>query len=74
MPWWSWVIIGVCAVGSAFFSASDLVYSLVDQNKLKRDIEKGGRGSKKAKLSLTLAEIYEFSIDTIFFANNVVNV
>ena len=72
--WWYWVVIGVCAVGSAFFSASDLVYSLVDQNKLKRDIEKGGRGSKKAKLALYLAEKYEFSIATILFANNVVNV
>lgn len=72
--WWYWVVIGICAVGSAFFSASDLVYSLVDQNKLKRDIEKGGRGSKKAKLALSLAEKYEFSIATILFANNVVNV
>lgn len=72
--WWYWVVIGICAVGSAFFSASDLVYSLVDQNKLKRDIEKGGRGSKKAKLALSLVEKYEFSIATILFANNVVNV
>ena len=72
--WWYWVVIGICAVGSAFFSASDLVYSLVDQNKLKRDIEKGGRVSKKAKLALSLAEKYEFSIATILFANNVVNV
>ena len=69
--WWYWVVIGVCAVGSAFFSASDLVYSLVDQNKLKRDVEKG---SKRAKLALSLAEKYEFSIATILFANNVVNV
>ena len=72
--WWYWVVIGICGVCSAFFSASDLVYSLVDQNKLKRDIEKGGRGSKRAKLALTLAEKYEFSIATILFANNVVNV
>ena len=72
--WWYWVVIGICAVGSAFFSASDLVYSLVDQNKLRRDIEKGGKGSKKAKLALSLAEKYEFSIATILFANNVVNV
>ena len=72
--WWYWVIIGICGLCSAFFSASDLVYSLVDQNKLKRDIEKGGRGSKRAKLALSLAEKYEFSIATILFANNVVNV
>ena len=55
MPWWYWVIIGVCGVASAFFSASDLVYSIVDQNHLRRDIEKGGKGSKRAKLALSLA-------------------
>lgn len=71
MPWWYWLIIGICGVGSAFFSAADLVYSVVDQNKLKRDIE---NGNKKAKLALYLAERYEFSIATILFSNNVVNV
>ena len=71
MPLWYWLIIGICGVGSAFFSATDLVYSVVDQNKLKRDIE---NGNKKAKLALYLAERYEFSIATILFSNNVVNV
>ena len=69
--WWYWIIIGVCAVGSAFFSAADMVYSVVDQSKLKRDIE---NGNKKAKLALYLAEKYEFSIATILFSNNVVNI
>ena len=69
--WWYWIVIGICGVCSAFFSAADLVYSLVDQNKLKRDIEKG---NKRAKLALYLAEHYEFSIATILFSNNVVNV
>ena len=69
--WWYWIIIGVCAIGSSFFSAADLVYGLVDQDHLRRDIEKG---SKKAKLALYLAEKYEFSIATILFSNNVVNV
>ncbi|MBR0439720.1 MAG: HlyC/CorC family transporter [Bacilli bacterium] len=68
---WYWVIIVICGIASAFFSASDLVYSIVDQDKLKRDIQKG---NKKAKLALYLAEKYEFSISTILFANNVVNV
>ena len=69
--WWYWIIIGVCGVCSAFFSAADMVYSLVDKNHLRRDIEKG---SKRAKLALYLAEKYEFSIATILFSNNVVNV
>ena len=37
--WWYWIIIGVCAVFSAFFSAADLVYGLVDQDKLKKHIK-----------------------------------
>lgn len=69
--WWYWIIIVVCGVGSAFFSAADLVYGLADQDRLKRDIEKG---NKRAKLALYLAEKYEFSIATILFSNNVVNV
>ncbi len=72
--WWYWLIIGVCAVMSAFFSAADLVYGLVDQDKLKRHIEKKERGYRKAKLALYLSEKYEFSIATILFSNNVVNV
>ena len=71
MVWWYWIIIGVCGIGSAFFSAADLVYSVVDQGKLRRDIE---NGNKKAKLALRIAEKYEFSIATILFSNNVVNV
>ena len=69
--WWYWVIIGVCAIFSAFFSAADLVYSLVDQHKLEKAANKG---SKSAKLALSLARKYEFSIATILFSNNVVNV
>ena len=69
--WWYWIIIGVCGIASAFFSASDMVYGLVDQNRLKRDVEKG---NKKAKMALYLSEKYEFSIATILFSNNIVNV
>ena len=69
--WWYWIVIGVCGILSAFFSAADLVYSLVDHHKLEKDVEKG---NKRAKVALKLAEKYEFSIATILFANNVVNV
>ena len=69
--WWYWIIIGVCAIASAFFSSADLVYSLVDQNKLEKAANKG---NKRAKLALSLARKYEFSIATILFSNNVVNV
>ena len=69
--WWYWVVISVCGVLSSFYSAADLVYGLVDQNKLEKDAEQGKR---KAKLALELARKYEFSIATILFGNNVVNV
>ena len=69
--WWYWLVIAVCAVFSAFFSAADLVYSLVDQNRLQNDANKG---NKRAKLALKLAQKYELSIATILFSNNVVNV
>ena len=72
--WWYWIIIGVCAVFSAFFSAADLVYGLVDQDKLKKHIENKEKGYKRAKIALRLAEKYEFSIATILFSNNVVNI
>lgn len=72
--WWYWLVIGICGVFSAFFSAADLVYGLVDQDKLKRHIERKEKGYKRAKTALKLAEKYEFSIATILFSNNVVNV
>ena len=71
MEWWYWLVIGICSFLSAFFSSADLVYGLVDRTRLKKDIEKG---HKRAKLALSLAEKYEFSIATILFSNNVVNV
>ena len=69
--WWYWIVIGVCGVLSAFFSAADLVYSLVDQGRLKKDADSG---KKTAKVALRLAQKYEFSIATILFSNNVVNI
>ena len=69
--WWYWIVIVICGIASGFFSAADLVYSIVDREKLKRDVKKG---NKRAKLALYLAEKYEFSIATILFSNNVVNI
>jgi len=71
MYWWYWLVIVICGIASGFFSAADLVYSIVDREKLKRDVAKG---NKSAKVALYLAEKYEFSIATILFSNNVVNI
>ena len=41
MYWYYWVIVAVCALFSMFFSAADMVYGMVDKDKLAR--EKGRR-------------------------------
>ena len=70
--WWVYLIVAVlCAVVSAFCSAADLVYGVVDQDKLAAEAEKG---SKKAARALKIAKDYELSISSILFGNNVVNV
>ena len=70
--WWIYVIVAfICAIISAFCSAADLVYGVVDQDKLAHDAEKG---SKSAKRALKIAQDYELSISSILFGNNIVNV
>ena len=64
-------IVAVCSILSAFFSASDLVYGMVDQERLKKSSE---AGNKKAALALKIAQDYEWSISSILFGNNVVNI
>ncbi len=59
------------AILSAFFSASDLVYGMVDQERLKKASEDG---NKKAALALKIAQDYEWSISSVLFGNNVVNI
>lgn len=70
--WWVYLIIAlVCAICSAFCSAADLVYGVVDRDKLAHDAEKG---DKRAERALIIANDYELSISSILFTNNVVNV
>lgn len=61
----------VCLVASAFFSATDLVYGMVDQDRLTKA---ASDGNKKAALALKIAKDYEWSISSILFGNNVVNI
>ena len=65
------VIVAICAIFSAFFSATDLAYGMVDQERLKKASESG---NKKAGLALKIAQDYEWSISSILFGNNVVNI
>lgn len=69
--WWYWIIIPILAIFSAFFSMSDTVYGMVDQERLKKAIEEG---NKNAKIALHLSTEYERSISTILFGNNIANI
>ena len=71
MEWYYYVIIVVLMIGSAFFSACDMVYAMVDQARLKNAIEKG---DKRAKIALSIAKDYEFTISSILFSNTLVNI
>ena len=71
MAWYYWLIVAICSVFSAFFSSADMVYSVVNRDKLKEETEKG---VKTAKLAYDFATDYEFSIASILFGNNLVNI
>ena len=71
MQWYYWLIVAVCALFSMFFSAADMVYGMVDKEKLDRE---KGRKEKRAKLALKIADDYELSISAILLGNNIVNV
>ena len=71
IAWWRWLVIAVCALLSMFFSSADMVYSVVNQNRLENEASKG---KKTAKIALKIARDYEFSIASILFGNNLVNI
>lgn len=71
MRWWYWLAIAILTFLSMFFSSADMVYSVVNQSKLE-DASK--KGNKKAKVALSIAKDYEFSIASILFGNNLVNI
>ena len=71
MQWYYWLIVAICALFSMFFSAADMVYGMVDKEKLARET---GKKAKRAKTALKIAEDYELSISAILLGNNIVNV
>ena len=54
-----------------FFSAADMVYGMVDKDRLNRE---KGKKEKRAKLALKIADDYEISISAILLGNNIVNI
>ena len=69
--WHYWLIVAICSAFSAFFSSADMVYSVVNRDKLKNE---GDSGNRSAKYAYKFAEDYEFSIASILFGNNLVNI
>ena len=65
------VAIVLLIILSGIFSSSDMVYAVVNQLRLKKDVEKG---HKRAKLALKFAKDYDTTITTILFSNNLVNI
>ena len=65
------IAIVILIILSGVFSCSDMVYAVVNQLRLKKDIEKG---SRSAKLALKFAQNYDSTITTILFSNNLVNI
>lgn len=65
------VIMLVCLVMSAYFSATETAFSSINKTRMKLLIEKG---NKRAKLAYNLSERYNDLISTILIGNNIVNI
>ena len=68
MYWYYWVIVAICCLFSAFFSCADMVYGIVDKDRLEKE------NNKLSMKALKIANDYELSISAILFGNNIVNV
>lgn len=67
----SFIIIAVCIVMSAYFSATETAFSSLNRIRVKNMAEKG---SRKAQLVLKLSENYDSLLSTILIGNNIVNI
>ncbi len=65
------IIMIICLVGSAYFSATETAFSCANKTRLRALAEKG---NKKAELAVELAEKYDRLISTILIGNNIVNI
>ena len=68
MYWYYWVIVAICCLFSGFFSCADMVYGIVDKDRLEKE------NTKLSLKALKIANDYELSISAILFGNNIVNV
>ncbi len=65
------IIMAVCLLMSAYFSATETAFSTLSKTKLKALAEKG---KKRAIRTLALSEKYDRLISTILIGNNLVNI
>ena len=65
------VIIVICIILSAYFSATETAFSTFNKIRMKTLAEKG---NKRAALALSLADNYDSLISTILIGNNIVNI
>ena len=65
------VIIVVCLILSAFFSATETAFTTLNRIRIKTLAEKGNR---RARLALRLSESYDKLLTTILIGNNIVNI
>ena len=68
---WLLVVIALCVIMSAYFSATETAFSMVNRIRLKTMAEDG---NKRAKRALKLAENYDSLISAILIGNNIVNI
>lgn len=65
------VIIVICIIMSAYFSATETAFSSLNRIRVKNMAEKG---NKKAKLVMRLSENYDSLLSSILIGNNIVNI
>lgn len=65
------IIMVICLLSSAYFSATETAFSCANKTRLRALAEKG---NKKAELAASLADKYDRLISTILIGNNIVNI
>ena len=65
------IIIAICLIGSAYFSATETAFSTLNRIRVKNLAEKG---SGRAKLTLKLADDFDSLLSAILIGNNLVNI
>ncbi len=63
------IIIFICLLGSAFFSASETAYNLANESQLEKKAEKGLAN----KLAYKISQSYNSALTAILIGNNIVN-